>query len=98
MSGAGELRRCRRRRCLGLGLVLDVAESESVDDRPEDARRHQFHLPIRRMVAGTRRTRTIVASTATAIAIPTPMLLIVMTSASANAAKTDTMIRAAPVI
>ena len=50
------------------------------------------------MVAGTSRTRTIVASTATAMAIPTPMLLIVMTSASANAAKTETMISAAPVM
>ena len=40
----------------------------------------------------------IVASTATAMAMPTPMLLIVMTSASANAAKTVTMIRAAPVM
>ena len=39
-----------------------------------------------------------VASTATAIAIPTPMLLMVMTSAKANAAKTETMIRAAPVM
>ena len=40
----------------------------------------------------------IVASTATAMAIPTPMLLIVTTSASAKAAKTLTMIRAAPVM
>ena len=39
-----------------------------------------------------------VASTNTAIAMPTPMLLIVITSASANAANTETMIRAAPVM
>jgi len=53
---------------------------------------------MRRIVAGTSRMRTIVASMRTAIAIPTPMLLIVMESASANEANTDTMIRAAPVI
>ena len=39
-----------------------------------------------------------VASTATAIAIPTPMLLIVMISARANAANTETMMSAAPVM
>ena len=39
-------------------------------------------------MAGTSRTRTIVASMKTAIAIPTPMLLIVIESASANAENT----------
>ena len=39
-----------------------------------------------------------VASSATASAMPTPMLLIVIVSARAKAAKTVTMIRAAPVI
>ena len=40
----------------------------------------------------------IVASRRTAIAMPTPMLLMVIVSASANAAKTATMISAAPVM
>ena len=40
----------------------------------------------------------IVASRRTAIAMPTPMLLMVMMSARAKAAKTLTMISAAPVM
>jgi hypothetical protein len=51
-----------------------------------------------RIVAGTSRTRMIVASMRTAIAIPTPMLLIVIDSASAKAENTTTMISAAPVM
>ena len=59
---------------------------------------HQFHLPSRRIVAGTSSTRMMVASMATAIAMPTPMLLMVIVSARANAANTMTMISAAPVM
>jgi len=51
-----------------------------------------------RIVAGTSRILTIVASIRTAMAMPTPMLLIVIDSASANAANTVTMINAAPVM
>src|SRR5688500_1078964 len=59
---------------------------------------HQFQFPRSRIVAGTSSTRTIVASRATARAMPTPMLLIVIVSASAKAAKTVTMMSAAPVM
>jgi hypothetical protein len=55
-------------------------------------------LPSSRIVAGTSRIRTIVASIRTAIAMPTPMLLIVIESARAKAEKTETMISAAPVM
>src|SRR4029079_13174504 len=66
--------------------------------RPSGPGAHQFQRPRRRIVAGTRRTRTMVASRATARAMPTPMLLIVTVSARANAAKTVTMTIAAPVM
>ena len=51
-----------------------------------------------RIVAGTSRTRTIVASMRTAIAMPTPIDLIVIDSARAKAENTVTMISAAPVM
>ncbi len=54
--------------------------------------------PKSRMVAGTIRTRTSVASSATAIAIPTPMALTTRMWARANAANTATMIAAALVM
>src|SRR5437870_3498447 len=40
--------------------------------RASQAGRHQFHRPSKRIVAGTRSARTIVASTTTATPIPTP--------------------------
>ena len=49
-------------------------------------------------MAGTSKTRMMVASSATASAIPTPIDLIVIVSARAKAANTVTMINAAPVI
>ena len=79
-------------------IVLSFARSGESANRPSGPGAHQFQRPINRIVAGTRRTRTIVASMRTAIAIPTPMLLIVIDSARAKAENTVTMIRAAPVI
>src|SRR6185436_11065050 len=67
-------------------------------NRPSGPGAHQFHLPISRIVAGTSRTRTIVASMRTAIAMPTPIDLIVIDSARAKAENTVTMISAAPVM
>src|SRR5262249_12261046 len=59
---------------------------------------HQLAFPKRRMVAGTIRTLTSVASSATAIAIPTPIALTTRIFARAKAAKTATMIAAALVM
>ena len=59
---------------------------------------HQFRSPRSRIVAGTTNARTSVASIATAMAIPRPIALIRTMSAVANAAKTPTMIAAAPVM
>src|SRR5262249_60615554 len=53
---------------------------------------HQFHVLIRRMVAGTRSARTTVASRTTAMPIPTPTALMMTESARAKAKKTAAMI------
>jgi hypothetical protein len=50
------------------------------------------------MVAGTSSARMTVASIRTAIAMPTPRLLMTIRSPVPKAAKTETMINAAPVI
>ena len=56
---------------------------------------HQFQRPRRRMVAGTNKARTTVASRATAIATPRPSALISTMSAKANDPATTTTMRAA---
>jgi anthranilate/para-aminobenzoate synthase component II len=59
---------------------------------------HQFHLPSRRMVAGTSRARTTVASMMIAMAMPNPSCSIGTIPVNANAPKTATMSSAAPEI
>src|SRR5881296_534903 len=49
---------------------------------------HQFQRPSKRIVAGTRSMRTMVASTTTAIPMPIPMALITTRSAIAKPKKT----------
>src|SRR5581483_4043070 len=59
---------------------------------------HQFHFPSSSIVAGTRTSRTSVASTAIATAFPRPSSLIDGTPVPTNTANTHTMISAALVI
>ena len=59
---------------------------------------HQFARPSSYMIAGTRTSRTMVASMKIALARPIPMSLRPTWSASANAPNTATMIAAAAVI
>ena len=59
---------------------------------------HQFHVPMSRMVAGTKRARTTVASRTTAMPIPTPTALMITESAKAKAKKTAAMIAPAHVM
>lgn len=59
---------------------------------------HQLRSPRSRVVAGTRRVRTMVASTMTATARPTPSCLMARTSPAAHPANTTTMSRAAEVM
>ena len=56
---------------------------------------HQFQRPSRRIVAGTSRARTTVASRATAMATPRPSALMSTMSANANDPATTTTISAA---
>src|SRR5919112_5170548 len=59
---------------------------------------HQFQSPRTRMVAGTSRTRMIVASTNTATARPRPTALVMMTLLKANAPVTTMTMAAADVM
>src|SRR5215216_871546 len=59
---------------------------------------HQFQSPRTRMVAGTSRTRMIVASTKTATARPRPIALVIMTLLKVNAPVTTMIIAAADVM
>src|SRR6266699_1303440 len=59
---------------------------------------HQFHLPSKRIVAGTSRVRMIVASTSTATVIPRPISLEARMEVKVNAPVTITKSRAALVI
>ena len=59
---------------------------------------HQFALPIRRIVAGTMMTRTIVESRKTPTASPMPISLTATTLAVANEPKVPTRISPAAVI
>src|SRR6266540_147555 len=91
----------------GVSAAADAPELALDTDSDRPSRRwrrasgpgaHQLRSPRRRIVAGTTRARTSVASIATARAIPRPMALMSTMSASPNAAKTPTMIAAAPVM
>src|SRR5207245_2293115 len=79
-------------------FMVALAGSSRTPKRASGPGAHQFARPRRRIVAGTTRARTIVASSATATARPRPTDLMITTSASANATKTPTMIAAAPVM
>src|SRR5206468_3994775 len=60
--------------------------------------RYQFHLPSSSIVAGTRRRRTIVASTRTATALPSPSWRIDGTPVPTKTRNTLAMISAAEVM
>ena len=95
---AGAVSGARHDRVRGV-LVLDVAEAEPLGEPAERSRAPTSSTcPSGASWPGTSSTRMMVASMATAMAMPTPMLLMVMISARANAAKTTTMISAAPVM
>jgi hypothetical protein len=74
-----------------------VAGRRLATNRSSEAGIHQFQRPRRRIVAGTRSARTMVASRATAMAMPTPRALIRTMSAKAKEPATTTTIRAAEV-
>src|SRR4051794_41861719 len=63
--------------------------------RPSGFGSHQFHLPINSIVAGTRLSRTTVASRAIATARPRPSSLTDGTPAPAHTAHTAATIKAA---
>src|SRR3954451_11791697 len=82
----------------GAGVSRSSSTETSGSRRSSHAGIHHARRPTRRMTAGSRTSRTIVASRTTATVRPMPYWRRLMMSALANATKTPIMISAAPVI